>query len=370
MKLKKTFSKIHLYVSIPVGLIISIICLSGASMVLDKDIHKWSNPDMYFVESTQNTAIPIDSLVEIISQKLPEGTKTKAISTFSDPNMPYQFSVKGTLNSTVFVNQYTGEYLGEYNQFQKGGLYRTMFHLHRWLMISSQRGEFNIGKFAVGVSTIIFVIALITGLVMWWPSKKSKLKKAFSIRVTKGWYRFLYDLHIKGGLYATIWLLVLALTGLLWSFPRSYRPAVYTLFGVDTRMVDIEIPASANRKAKVDYSVWQNAHSQVVANNPSAYSYSISPAEVRVYPSQYGNTSAYESNYFDISTGIIKKIVPYSQCSGKTQIMGLMYSIHIGTWGGLTTKILTFIISLIGGLLPLTGYYLWIKRTVKRKRKR
>ncbi|MDD6951435.1 MAG: PepSY-associated TM helix domain-containing protein, partial [Parabacteroides sp.] len=41
------------------------------------------------------------------------------------------------------------------------------------------------------------------------------------------------------------------------------------------------------------------------------------------------------------------------------------YSLHTGTWGGLTTRILYFLTALIGGILPLSGYYLWWK---KRKR--
>ena len=49
--------------------------------------------------------------------------------------------------------------------------------------------------------------------------------------------------------------------------------------------------------------------------------------------------------------------------SGK--IRGWIYSVHVGNWGGMFTRILTFIAALLGAALPLTGYYLWIKRLIK-----
>ena len=44
---------------------------------------------------------------------------------------------------------------------------------------------------------------------------------------------------------------------------------------------------------------------------------------------------------------------------------GWIYSIHVGSWGGYLTRILAFLAALLGASLPLTGYYLWIKRKLK-----
>ena len=41
---------------------------------------------------------------------------------------------------------------------------------------------------------------------------------------------------------------------------------------------------------------------------------------------------------------------------------GFVYSSHIGSWGGMVTRILHFVAALIGASLPVTGYYLWLKR--------
>lgn len=41
---------------------------------------------------------------------------------------------------------------------------------------------------------------------------------------------------------------------------------------------------------------------------------------------------------------------------------------HVGSFGGLATRVLWFVAALLGALLPLTGYYLWYKRTRRRGR--
>lgn len=48
-----------------------------------------------------------------------------------------------------------------------------------------------------------------------------------------------------------------------------------------------------------------------------------------------------------------------------TEMMQVFHQLHIGSWGGMITKIITFVVSLIGASLPLTGYLLYFRR--KRK---
>ena len=54
------------------------------------------------------------------------------------------------------------------------------------------------------------------------------------------------------------------------------------------------------------------------------------------------------------------KIVPKG-----TEMMQVFHQLHIGSWGGMITKIITFVVSLIGASLPVTGYLLYFRR--KRK---
>ena len=59
------------------------------------------------------------------------------------------------------------------------------------------------------------------------------MKNSLKIVSGKGWRRFCYDLHVAGGMYTLVLLLVMALTGLSWSF-SWYRTGFYKVFGVET----------------------------------------------------------------------------------------------------------------------------------------
>ncbi len=120
--------------------------------------------------------------------------------------------------SLAFVDQYTGEITGRYERL---GFFSTMFKLHRWLLDSANpHGDgVKVGKMLVGISTLIFVIALISGVVIWWPRARNNFAHSMSIPFTHGWKGFWKGLHVAGGMYAlrslcSQWLL----TGLTWSF--------------------------------------------------------------------------------------------------------------------------------------------------------
>ena len=131
-----------------------------------------------------------------------------------------------------WVNQYTGEVTGKSERLP---FFYTMFRLHRWLLDSRPSGDGVFwGKMVVGVSTLMFVVVLVSGIVIWWPRTKRALKNGLSIATHKGWRRFWYDLHVAGGMYGLLLLLVMALTGLTWSFDW-YRTGFYHAFGVEVK---------------------------------------------------------------------------------------------------------------------------------------
>ena len=65
---------------------------------------------------------------------------------------------------------------------------------------------------------------------------------------------------------------------------------------------------------------------------------------------------------FDPATGKITESQLYDDLPRSAQIRGWIYSVHAGTWGGMTTRILSCLVSLLGAVFALTGYYFWIKK--------
>lgn len=94
-----------------------------------------------------------------------------------------------------------------------------MSQLHKWLLHPRPDSPDAIwwGQIIVGISILAFVVILLTGLWLWWPAKRLRIAPTRS-------RRFIFDLHNTLGFLSTIFLLIMALTGLTWSFAWFQLP--------------------------------------------------------------------------------------------------------------------------------------------------
>ena len=361
--MRELFKKLHLWLSVPFGLIITLICFSGAILVFESDIMRVIHRNMYHVEKCEGTPLPADRIAGIVAATLPSGVQVKGVTIFTEPDLCYQVNLSQPRRASVFVDQYSGEIKG---RNERTPFFDTMFRLHRWLLDSRPTGEgIAWGRTIVGISTLLFVFILVSGIVIWWPRTRKALKNRLSIKTTLGWRRFWYDLHVAGGMYALVVLLALALTGLTWSF-SWYRAGFYKVFGVEMAgQENVDVRESVNQTA-----VWENVYRRLVRQYPSCESITVSDGEASVALGGYGNRRASDLYRFDKDSGRLTEIKLYKDTDTSGKIRGWIYSVHVGSWGGWATRILTFLASLLGASLPLTGYYLWIKRLYGKKRSR
>lgn len=372
--MKEIFRQIHLWLSVPFGLIITLICFSGAMLVFENEVMELTRHELYYVKKVEATPLPVDQLLEEVALTLPDSVSVTGISTFSDPERAWQVNLSKPHRASMYVDQYTGEIKGKY---ERSAFFTTMFRLHRWLLDSMKAdGGIFWGKMIVGVSTLLFVVVLISGIVIWWPRTRKALKNSLRISVGRGLRRFWYDLHVSGGMYALIFLLAMALTGLTWSF-GWYRTGFYKVFGAEVQQGGAHGGAASRDVHKRDkrrhisspYIYWQQVYAQLVQNNPDYKQIALSDGTANVSFSAFGNQRASDRYKFNPRNGKIDKVILYKDAEKAGKIRGWIYSVHVGSWGGMLTRLLTFIAALTGATLPLTGYYLWIKRIWRKKRR-
>ena len=372
--MKRVFRKIHLWLSVPFGIVMTLICFSGAMLVFEKEITECVNPGLYRVEHPSGQPLPVGEVAARVAATLPVGVEVTGVTVFQEANRTWQVSLSKPRRASVYVDPYTGEIKGPAERLP---FFRTMFSLHRWLLGSrpSDGGIFW-GKIIVGVSTLLFVVVLLTGIVLWWPRTKKTLRNSLKIVFRRGWPRFWHGLHVAGGMYALLLLLVMALTGLTWSF-GWYRTGFYALWGGEMQSgngragtnVQVEKKvreAGKERKASVDFTHWQYVYEQLAAENPGYRQITVNANQTATMPaSAFGNTRGTNRYDFD-TTGKITGFTIYHDQPASGKIRGWIYSLHVGTWGGMLMRIFYFLVALLGATLPLTGYYLWIRRLVRK----
>lgn len=415
--MKALFKKIHLWLSLPLGLVISVICLTGAILVFEQDITRALQRELYTVTPPEEGAQPMppSALAAGIMARMADSAlftapgapatsrqtlELTSIQIPGDPGGSALVSFRQTGRSQLAVNPYTGEILGWTQSYP---FFQTVKKIHRWLMDPPpSKGQKSAGKIIVGISTVVMVVILLSGLVIWIPRNRKALKNRLRVSINRGWHRFWYDSHVALGFYATVFLLVMALTGLTWSF-GWYRDAAYSLFGANDR----QAPASAAQPGSTqvrqqqnqplrqeqasgsslhqtqadshqpaqrqlpeygfDYQVWDKAVSELKDAYPVYKTMTLNEKTIQIIPDLNAVMRKADIITFDPVTGEVTDISPYSERPRSQTIKGWFYAFHTGSWGGMVTKILYFLAALIGGILPITGYYLWWKRICRRR---
>ena len=371
-KLSKT---LHRILSIVVGIFISIICFSGAMLIFENELTEWQNPHLYNVTPLEGGARPLTSLLPEILATQPQGAEITYVDIKDNPSKSYTIDIDlGDDDSkTVFVDQYTGKILGE--KPDDIAFFTVMYRLHRFLLQSRPQGDGIFwGKRIVGISTIIFVFIIITGIVVWVPRRGRSWGNRFKISVKHGWHRLWYDLHVAGGIYVALLLLIMALTGLTWAFPW-YRTAFYGILApernelstTENNSLDIAANEPTDTTILTQFAVWQRVY-DAVKQRSNYVEISINPDEVRARISDCGNRRASDYDKFETATGAITSVELYENASNNSKLRGWVYSLHTGSWGGFWVRLIYFIAAMFGATLPLTGYYLWIRRTLRSKK--
>ncbi len=340
--MKKVFRKIHLWLSVPFGLLITLICFSGAMLVFETEVMELCHRDLYYVEKVGPAPLPMGKVAEKVAATLPDSVSVTGVTASSG-----------------------------------------------WLLDSMKPdGGIFWGKMIVGTATLMFVFVLISGIVIWWPRTKKALKNSLKIVSGKGWRRFCYDLHVAGGMYTLVLLLVMALTGLSWSF-SWYRTGFYKVFGVETTQGGGGHGASAQTAAQggeraqgrsggrpggehrernsfSPFTSWQKVYEELKELNPDYKQITVFKGSATVSFNRLGNQRAADRYTFNPRSGEITGATLYKDADASGKIRGWIFSVHVGSWGGLTTRILSFLAALVGASLPLTGYYLWIRRLIRK----
>lgn len=367
--MKKILLQIHKVVGLAVGLLISLVCLTGAILVFEDELRELTRPDLYFVSSPQSTRLSPSVIAEHLNSNL-EDDAVGTMTIPSDSTRTYTIRLQRGTNN-VYVNPYTAQVVGE--RAKRDGFFGDVMRLHRWLLDSSR----SWGKAIVGYGVLLFIVIIISGIVIWIPRSTHHIRQYLTIKTNANRKRMWLDVHRSFGIFLALPLLVLSITGLTWSFPW-WRSTVYSLLGVEMKQTEHSHKHSNHHKEKeekplqmINYKAWDMVGDNITKRYPQWRTVTIEQAEVSlIQKSIWGNPRAPEKFRFDENTGALIEHTPYYEQPREKRVRAWIYAVHIGSWGGWLVKSLTFIVALLGGTLPLTGYYIYRKNNHSKQKKR
>lgn len=378
-KLAALNSWLHLWLGLFSGAIVFIVSITGCLYVFSTEIRDATEP-WRFVEAQNQSFVPPSQLVDTARVYLPG--KTPSGLTYEDETGAaavgfYYTDEQGRLDfSVVFMNPYTGRFIhkqeallhGEFNFFQ------FILKGHRFLWLPEA-----IGKRVTGVGTLLFVVLLISGLILWWPSGWNAKNRERSLRIkwSAGWKRLNLDLHNVPGFYVLIFALIVAGTGLVWSFEWFGNSVYYLTSGGQQKQAHAHPHSNPDAPAAVADSIppIDRAYYLTRAQNPAPKRIYLTPQptgdeaiEVIVYNDR-GTFYNHNEYFYDRYTLQLLDAERFAEAGFADKLDRMNYDIHTGSILGLPGKILAFVISLVIASLPVTGLFIWLNKRNKRTKK-
>ncbi|CAM4047138.1 Uncharacterized iron-regulated membrane protein [Pedobacter westerhofensis] len=375
---------LHLWLGLASGIIVLIVCVTGCIWVFNEEITALLEPETK-IEKQDKTVLKPSQISAIAAQAYPKMVvayaqyiQGRAINvTLRNPR---ERERRGG-GTTLKVNPYTGEIISR--EVRKKGeidFFRFILNGHRNLWLPRE-----IGRPIVNYGTLVFTVILITGLIWWYPKKwnKSTVDKSFKIKWGASFKRLNLDLHNVLGFYAMLFLLTIALTGMVFGI-RWYSEGLYWITSGGEKLTEFRNMKSDTLNIKHLYSPQQAmdiAWAKVTAKHPRSegfyYAFPVTSQAkatigITVYPSagQFYNNQSYTFDQHSLKEikgkGVYAASFEESGFGGKLRKMN--YDIHIGSILGFPGKLLAFLSALIGASLPITGFLVWYGRKFKKKK--
>ena len=416
--LKKIFFQIHWFLGITAGLILSIMGVTGAIYSYEQPIQKWLNPDSYYVQVENRAKLTPAQLYQHFQITDPQ-IKINSITIAKDPTSSSSINIvkEGVRRGyNMMVNPYSAEVLPEIKGKE---FFAFIQQLHRNLTVGP------VGKQITGACALILILFVLSGLYLRWP-KKHSLKQWFMLKPKLKGRNFLWDLHAVVGTWVVIFYLVLACTGLYWSYDW-WRNGMFKVMGVErpqpemqegkVRGQNAEGQKSEQTRQRLEKPEHEAQHSvsnpvRTSENNPNRgesdsnqrnekKGLSIEQINLALSQTWTGFNAQVGRDYstltvnlpkkpdgkielnfvdaipqherarnkaiFNYKTSTIEKMELYEDQKLNEKIMSSMLPVHRGSFFGPVYQFLAMLASMVMPLFFVTGWMLYLKRRKQKK---
>jgi uncharacterized iron-regulated membrane protein len=360
MKLRKPSLILHRYVGILAGIIIAIVGITGSLLVFEDELDRAFQP----YQITPQAQILSQQLLVDTAQKVHPDLQVHRISMPSSPDRAYTVMMIDANDkfTDVFLDPYTGKVLG--SKPWKQTLGGWLIDLHVYLF----SGDF--GGQIVGIAGLSLLAIGVTGIILW--TGWRKLKIGFQVRWQSRWQILNYDLHNVGGILSALLLSLVAFTGaaMIYWTPLEAGLRWLTQIAPAPEVASTVLPSKPSMNVDALLNIAQERF-------PTAELYKFYPpkkpdATFKVwlrFPTESEFTQDLNLE-FDRYTGTLLKQDDARQYNIVDRILKAQYTLHVGHYGGIITKLIYFLVGIAPLGLFITGTIIWWSRTYAAKPRR
>jgi uncharacterized iron-regulated membrane protein len=366
----RAYQSIHTWTGIIAGLVLFIGFYAGSLTMFKHEITHWATPP-----SHQLPQIPIEQFDNLISQASSTFDKAQQgfIVNFSEQLSPLTWFEQGGERGLHLNNvmrhatlSENGELITQVNPTNELGELIDM--LHRTAGIAGKVGHEDLGVLILGVASILYFLALVSGVVILLPTL---VKSFFALRQHKGANRFWLDSHNLVGIISLPFHLIIAWSVIVFAFHDFFYDGLSLIYS-DEAMFERgkkpaieytieQLPPISTYLKKIDdmtdgYLVKSMDFSNLSSTNPVVGIAIINRHEMmRVSSGDFIYMNPYT---FDVSYSSI----PLNDKDIYTPLVAGLFSLHFGGYGGDLGRWIYFTLGLLGAFIFYSGNLLWLEK--------
>lgn len=369
---RKRWLAVHLYLGLSLGLWLSVICMTGSLLVFYVELDEMLNPELVIADPSA-PRLSYQALVDAIQRAEPDRLRGWRLEISDNPQrmitaryyQPQETEHLGFAPLMVSVHPQTGAVLKQ--RFWGQYAMTWIYDLHYTLLLAST------GKLIMAIVGGLLLVALISGLALWWP-QRGKWWAALSIKRNASAERLTYDVHKVAGAYGFALLLLLALTGIALEVPEYVNPLIARFSPLQTPAKAQSLVMRSNQaRITVDQavSVAQNLFpdgqlSWIETPHDLAGSYRINLYQAGEPSRRFPKTNVWVDQY----SGRILQVNNPDDFSKGDSLITWLHPLHSGEALALPGRLLVLLAGLLGPLLFVTGVIRWLhKRRAKQLRR-
>ena len=347
----------HFYAGMIIAPALIVVAATGALYIFKDELEAVVYPGLTYVEPAAER-VPYEQQLSAARTAVPTMPRIIFMQIFANRSRATSIAMSGEGFQYSYVDPYRGRYLGG---VKSGGFFDTVLALHRTLFLGTN------GRIIVDLTTCWTIVLAVTGIYLWWPSKSNQLWGVWLPRLRRKPYVVLRDLHAVSGTYTALVAILIALTGLFYSYSwgNAFRYAYLKTEANDmfSKPMLCKSPADA-KDLPIDRFI-EIGHEKMPGKTLTVWFPRAPNGVYLVIGSGDYGPQAQEMLFIDRATGEILEHRFNSQTKLLYQIGSWNYPLHVGSILGMPSKVLWLVACVILMTSPVTGVWMWWLRRPK-----
>ncbi len=344
MKIRPALLWLHRWIGLGVSGIVFVVAVTGCFLAFEEELDRALHPAQYQAAKTEER-LGVDALVDIAREHFPR-MPVMGLRLPQRPGDP--ISIGFGNRARVFLDPHDGRKLGV--QSEPHPFIKAINQLHVRLMAGPTGGTI------VGFATLLTLGLALTGLWLWWPLRIVWFKGRPS------WRRLNFDLHSVAGLYSSLFLILVCVTGVTMAFHETLDPWIIKLTGAAPRPRPPHVTPRPNApKISIGMAV-RRASEALPGAKPVLGSMPLQPGATFRLQLRFPNDTTPGGRsqvHLDPYSGEVLQVFSTRGADFGNTYIWMQRSLHTGDIFGWPTQVLALLVCVALTLQVVSGIVIW-----------